>query len=144
MTPEGQFSGESAYSAANGKVSIYGEVSIEYIGNEKSDGSLNIGMSVDYDGYIFNGSDVDMGCCVSVDGKWSYSGSMNFEPLSSNTTRILRYCVEVPEYDKNVGVYTFTFGDTTVEAVLPYMYDSNYQYNFSGIYEVFSGTILLS
>lgn len=212
MTPEGQFSGESAYSAANGKVAIYGELSIEYIGNEKSDVSLNIDISVDYDdGYIFNGSDVDMGCCVSVDGKWSYNGSMNFEPLSSNTTRILRYCVEVPEqveinrdksllasfvvngeafvydfrsadvrgsdydpraefyqpvdentkaqiiaylkenglaemgwYDKTVGVYTFTFGDTTVEAVLPYMYDSNYQYNFSGSYEVFSGTILLS
>ena len=210
MTPEGQFSGESAYSAANGKVAMYGEVLIEYIGNEKSDVSLSIGISVDYDdGYIFNGSDVDIGCCVSVDGKWSYNGTMNFEPLSSNTTRILRYCVEVPEqvevnrdksllasflvngetfvydfrsadvrgsdydpraefyqpvdentkaqiiaylkenglaemgwYDKTVGVYTFTFGDTTVEAVLPI--NGDYQYEFKGTYEVFSGSILIT
>ena len=212
MTPEGQFSGVSAYSANEGKTVMYGEMQIEYIGNEKSTVTLNMDISVNYDdGYIFAGSSVDMGSCVSIDGKWSYDGQMAFEPLSSNNTRILRYCVEVPEqveantdksllvtflvnnepfiydfrsgdvlgsdydpraefylpvdettkaqiiaylksngleemgwYDKNVGTYTFTFADTTVEAVLPYMYDSDYQYNFSGTYEVFSGTILLS
>ena len=210
MTPAGQFSGTSAYSANEGKTAMYGEVQIEYIGNEKSDVSLNMSISVDYDnGYIFQGSDVDMGNCVSIDGDWKYNGQMTFEPLSNYNTRILRYCVEVPEqvetnndkallvtffvngesfvfdfrsadvlgsdydpraefyqpiddetkaqivgylkangleemgwYDKTVGVYTFTFGDTTVEAILPI--NSNYQYEFKGTYEVFSGSILIT
>lgn len=210
MTPAGQFSGTSPYSANDGKTAMYGEVQIEYIGNEKSDVSLNMSISVDYDnGYLFQGADVDMGNCVSIDGDWQYDGQMNFEPLSNYNTRILRYCVEVPEqvetnadksllvtffvngepfvfdfrsadilgsdydpraefyqpiddetkaqivsclkangleemgwYDKTVGVYTFTFGDTTVEAVLPI--NSSYQYEFKGTYEVFSGSILIT
>ena len=210
MTPAGQFSGSSPYSANEGKTAMYGEVQIAYIGNEKNDVSLNISVSVDYDnGYIFQGADVHMGNCVSIDGDWQYNGQMTFEPLSSYNTRILRYCVEVPEqvetnadksllvtffvngepfvfdfrsadilgsdydpraefyqpiddetkaqivgylkanglkemgwYDTTVGVYTFTFGDTTVDAVLPI--NSNYQYEFKGTYEVFSGSILIT
>ena len=210
MTPAGKFSGTSAYSASEGKTAMYGEVQIEYIGNEKSDVSLNIDISVDYDnGYIFEGADVDMGNCVSIDGNWKYDGRMTFEPLSNINTRILRYCVEVPEqveinadksllatffvngepfvfdfrstdilgsdydpraefyqpideetkaqivdylkangleemgwYDTTVGVYTFTFGDTSVEAVLPI--NSSYQYDFKGTYEVYSGSILIT
>lgn len=210
MTPAGKFSGASAYSASEGKTAMYGEVQIEYIGNEKSDVSLNMSISVDYDnGYIFKGADVEMGNCVSVDSDWQYDGQMTFEPLSNYNTRILRYCVEVPEqvetnndksllvtffvngdsfvfdfrsadirgsdydpraefyqpiddevkaqivdylktngleewgwYDKTVGVYTFTFGDTTVEAVLPI--NGDYQYEFKGTYEVFSGSILIT
>lgn len=210
MTPAGQFSGTSPYSANEGKTAMYGEVQIEYIGNEKSDVSLNMSISVDYDnGYIFQGADVDMGNCVSIDGDWQYDGQMTFEPLSNYNTRILRYCVEVPEqvetnadksllvtffvngepfvfdfrsadilgsdydpraefyqpideetkaqivdylktngleemgwYDTTVGVYTFTFGDTTVEAVLPI--NSSYQYDFKGTYEVYSGSILIT
>lgn len=210
MTPAGQFSGTSPYSANEGKTAMYGEVQIEYIGNEKSDVSLNMSISVDYDnGYIFQGADVHMGNCVSIDGDWQYDGQMTFEPLSNYNTRILRYCVEVPEqvetnadksllvtffvngepfvfdfrsadilgsdydpraefyqpideetkaqivdylktngleemgwYDTTVGVYTFTFGDTTVEAVLPI--NSSYQYDFKGTYEVYSGSILIT
>ena len=210
MTPAGKFSGTSAYSANKGKTAMYGEVQIAYIGNEKSDVSLNLNISVDYDnGYIFQGADVDMGNCVSIDGDWQYNGQMTFEPLSDHNTRILRYCVEVPEqvetnadksllvtfsvngepfvfdfrsadvlgsdfdpraefyqpiddetktqivnylkkhglehvgwYDTTVGVYTFTFGDTDVEAVLPI--SKNYQYEFKGTYEVFSGAILIT
>lgn len=210
MTPAGQFSGSSPYSASDGKTAMYGQVQIEYIGNEKTDVSLAIGISANYDdGYIFEGADVDMGNCISVDGDWQYDGQMTFEPLSNSTSRILRYCIEVPEqveanadksllvtffvndeafvydfrsaevlgsdydpreefyqpideetknqivsylkgnglaemgwYDTTVGVYTFTFDDTTVTAVLPI--NSSYQYDFSGTYEVFSGTILIT
>lgn len=210
MTPAGKFSGTSPYSASEGKTAMYGEIQIEYIGNEKADVSLAIGISANYDdGYIFEGTDVDMGNCVSIDGDWQYDGQMTFEPLSNSTTRILRYCVEVPKqveanadksllvtffvndeafvydfrsgevlgsdydprgefyqpideetknqivsylkenglaemgwYDTTVGVYTFTFDDTTVTAVLPI--NGSYQYDFSGTYEVFSGTILIT
>ena len=45
-------------------------------------------------------------------------------------------------YDTTVGVYTFTFGDSAVDAVLPI--NSNYQYEFHGTYEVYSGTILIT
>ena len=210
MTPAGKFSGSSPYNADEEKTAIYGEVQIEYIGNEKTDVSLNIDISVNYDdGYIFEGADVDMGNCVSVDGDWQYDGEMTFEPLSSSITRILRYCVQVPEqveantdkslqvtflvngeayiydfrsgevlgsdydprgefyqpideetksqivsylkekglaevgwYDTTVGVYTFTFGDTDVSAVLPI--NNSYQYDFIGTYEIYSGTILIT
>lgn len=189
---------------------MYGEIRIEYIGSEKTDVTLTMDVSVNYDdGYIFDGADVHMGHCASLDGSWQYDGQMTFEPLSDSTTRILRYCVEVPEqveantdksllvtffvngeafvydfrsaevlgsdydpraefykpvdeetgsqviaylmenglaemgwYDTTVGVYTFTFSDTAVTATLPI--NSSYQYNFSGTYEVFSGTILIT
>ncbi len=210
MTPAGKFSGNSPYNADEGKVEIYGEVQIEYIGNEKSDVSLDIGISANYDdGYMFDGADVHMGYCTSLDGDWKYDGVMSFEPLSESTTRILRYCIEVPEqvemnvdrplfvtfsvngeafiydfrsaevlghdydprsdwyqpvdeeikrqitsylkenglaemgwYDTTVGVFTFTFEDTTVSATLPI--NNSYQYDFTGTYEVFSGTILIT
>ncbi len=210
MTPAGQFSGTSAYSANEGKTAMYGEVQIEYIGNEKTDVVLGMGISANYDdGYIFEGEDVDMGYCVSLDGDWQYDSRMTFEPLSNYNTRILRYCVEVPEqvetnadksllvtffvngepfvfdfrsaeilgsdydpraefyqpideetknkivaylkenglaemgwYDQTVGVYTFTFSDSTVTATLPI--NSSYQYDFSGTYEVYSGAILIT
>ena len=210
MTPAGKFSGTSPYSASEGKTSMYGEIHVEYIGNEKSDVKLKLNVSVDYDdGYIFEGADTHMGNCISINGDWAYDGNMTFEPLSSNNNRIVRYCIEVPEqveanaeksllvtffvngepfvfdfrsadvlgsdndpraefyqpiddetkaqivnclkvnglqamgwYDKTVGVYTFTFGDTTVDAVLPI--NSSYQYEFTGTYEVFSGAILIT
>ena len=43
---------------------------------------------------------------------------------------------------KTVGIYTFTFTDTDVTAVLPI--NDKYQYDFKGTYEVFSGTILIT
>lgn len=98
MTPAGDFSGESPYSAGEGKTAMYGEILVEYIGNEKTDVGLTMDISVNYDdGYLFEGADVDMGNCISLDGSWDYDGQMSFEPLSDATTRILRYCVEVPE-----------------------------------------------
>jgi len=211
LTPAGKMDNadKNPYAAGEGKVQMYGQMEIEYIGNEKQNVSLEIGLSVNYDdGYVFEG--VDMGHCLSLDEDWDYDETMTFEPLSSFNTRILRYCIEVPEqvetnrdksllvtilvndeayvydfrsaevlgsdYDprgefyqpveeetknqivaylkangleemgwyppQTVGVYTFTFGDTTVTATLPI--NSNYAYDFSGTYEVFSGTILLN
>lgn len=206
MTPGGDFSGVTPYGGEEEKVAMYGEILVEYIGNEKSDVLLNIGMSADYDnGFIFSGA---VNYCTSLDGDWTYSNQMIFEPLSSSTTRIVRYCIEVPEvveqntektlfvkifvndeeytydfrsadvlgsdydprgefyqpiddetksqivsylkenglaetgwYDRTVGVFTFTFGDTSVDAVLPI--NENYVYNFTGTYEVYSGAILI-
>lgn len=208
MKPEGDFSGKSPYSASDGKTEMYGEIAVEYIGSEKSDVFLDLSVSADYDdGYIFE--TVHMGTCLTADGKWGYTGQMVFEPLSSANTRLVRYCIEVPEqvetnvdkplvvtffvngepyafdfrcgnilgsdydpraeyylpvenelkaeivdilkatklkewgwYNQTFGIYTFTFDDTTVDATLPI--NSNYQYNFTGTYEVFSGTILIT
>lgn len=208
MTPMGEFSGTSPYSASTGKIQMYGEVQIEYIGNEKSNVFLDVNVFANYDDrYIFE--TVHMGNCFTVDGSWGYTGQMVFEPLSNNNTRILRYCIEVPEqvetnidksllvtffvngepfifdfrstdalgsdfdpraefyqsvddetkakivdylkandltawgwYDNTFGLYTFAFEDTAVEATLPI--NSDYQYEFTGTYEVFSGTILIT
>ena len=210
MTPGGDFSGQSPYNADEGKTEIYGEIFIEYIGEERNDVALNLFVSADYDnGYIFSGSDVHSGYCVSLEDDWKYSGPITFEPLSNYNTRIMRYCIEVPEqvetntdkpllvtfsvngenfvydfrsaevlgsdydprwefyqpideelkaqivgylkangleeigwYDTTIGIYTFTFGDTEVNAVLPI--NSSYQYEFKGTYEVYSGSILIS
>ena len=207
MMPEGKISGTSPYSASDEKVMLYGEVQIEYIGSDKSDVQLSVAVQADYDdGYQFN--EASYGSCVTPDD-WSYTNIMSFEPLSSATTRTLRYCMRVPSqveanpdkpllvtfvingesyvfdfrsaevrssdfdprgefyqpvneetknriveylktngleqmgwYDKTVGVYTFTFGDTDVSAILPI--NSDYQYEFHGTYEVYSGAILLN
>lgn len=197
------------YVGDEGKTQMYGDILVEYIGSEKSDVSLTVTMSVDYDnGYIFQGDDISASHCITPDD-WTSYGAMVFEPLSAETTRIYRYCVKVPTqveenkdkpllvtiyvngepyifdfrsaevlgsdydpraelyqpvdeelkaqiiaylkknglkemgwYDKTVGYYTFTFGDSAVEAILPI--NNSYQYEFSGTYEVFSGTILIS
>lgn len=64
MTPDGQFSGNSPYCASSEKVEVYGEVQIEYIGNEKSNVSLNMDVSADYDGgYVFDGA--GLGMCIA-------------------------------------------------------------------------------
>ena len=59
MTPAGYFTDDSPYIADDEKVEIYGEMQIEYVGNEKSTVPLKINISADYDsGYVFN-SDAD-------------------------------------------------------------------------------------
>lgn len=213
MTPAGEYSGDSPYNAGEEKVELYGEIQVEYIGNEKEPVTLELGISADFDdGYEFEC--VHFGYCTSLDGDWKYDSHMLFEPLSSSTTRTMRYCIEVPEqvekevekplwvtftvngkkfaydfrsvevlgsdydpraefyqeidettknqiishlksnglvemgwysgtYGKTVGEYTFTFGDNTVNAMLPIV-GTNYGYDFNGTYEIYSGTILLS
>ena len=100
MTPAGYFTDDSPYIAGDEKVEIYGEMKIEYVGNEKSTVPLKIDISADYDnGYVFDGDAVYMGYREADDESWhwKYDDTIEFEPLSSSTTRILRYCVEVPE-----------------------------------------------
>lgn len=99
-TPAGYFTDDSPYIAGDEKVEIYGEMKIEYVGNEKSTVPLKIDISADYDnGYVFDGDAVYMGYHEADDESWhwKYDDTIEFEPLSSSTTRILRYCVEVPE-----------------------------------------------
>ena len=118
MTPMGKSAGTTPY-RGDEKVVMYGEIEIEYIGNEKTEVPLKIDISADYDnGYLYKAS---MGHCTSIDGDWTYDGIMKFEPLSSSTSRIMRYCIIVPEQVENNTekplLVTFTVnGD-------PYTYD---------------------
>ncbi|MBR5240004.1 MAG: hypothetical protein IKW04_05480 [Clostridia bacterium] len=113
------------YAAEDGKVNLYGEIDIEYIGNEKSDVTLTVNISADYDnGYEYSTSDVGHS---SDKDEWKYDSTLTFEPLSDDTTRIMRYCIEVPEevetnQDKplmvtftiNGEAYTYDFRATEV------------------------------
>lgn len=212
LTFVGYTSDNNPYQAADGKVELFGEIFVEYIGSEKTDVSLEMGISVDFDdGYIYDAGKTlggTIACCTSPDGDdWSSGCSMVFEPFGA-TKGSMRYCLEVPEqietgtdksliatitvngelyrfdfrsaevcgseystrsnyyqqldedtkeqivaclkasnveqigwYGKTVGVFTFVFDDTTVNATLPI--NSSYQYEFEGTYEVFSGAILI-
>ena len=96
MTPAGTFSVSTPYAAEEEKTLMYGEIQIEYVGNEKSNVQLKIDISVDYDnGYVFAGR--IGGNCISIDDDWEYDDEITFEPLSSKTSRIARYFAKVPE-----------------------------------------------
>lgn len=203
------------YVAEDGKVNLFGEMAVEYVGTEKSNVSLEVDISVDFDnGYIYStdelGSAID--CTISPD-KDDWDSSIVFEPFGE-TKGLVRYCIQAPEqvesesekpliatitvngekflfdfrsaevcgskystrsdYYKpiddatkkqiisclkeselketgwfaegsynSVGTFTFDFGDKDVKATLPNMYNTNYEYEFEGTYEVYSGTILI-
>ena len=98
MTPAGEYSGDSPYNAGEEKVEMYGEIQVEYIGNEKEPVTLKLGISADFDnGYAFECD--GFGYRISPDDYWegNFDNEMTFEPLSSSTTRMVRYCIEVPE-----------------------------------------------
>lgn len=98
LHPDGKGVDESnnPFVANDGKVMMYYSAKVEYIGNSKSNESFGFSAKVDYDdGYIFNAK----GMRYSSDGEDWDSGYDNttFEPLSNDTVRIVRFCVEVPE-----------------------------------------------
>ena len=109
MTPDGQFSGESPYVAADEKVMMYFSGTINYLGESKENEQFKYDFTVDYDnGYLFNfvegnawnnGNGYHSGCGITDNietGDWDYECSATFEPLSSNKTRYVRFCIEVP------------------------------------------------
>ena len=109
MTPNGQFSGNSPYVAADEKVMMYFSGTINYVGDSKKNEEFKYDFTVDYDdGYLFyftegdawnNGNGYHSGCGITDNvesGDWDYECSATFEPLSSNKTRYVRFCIEVP------------------------------------------------
>lgn len=112
LTPTGQISGSNPYEAADGKVMMFFSGTVEYIGDSKQNETFSLYYIVDYDnGYTFNGNnDYNASAFESEDARyhtawgnsvdmndWDYSNSMTFAPLSSITTRIIRFAIEVPE-----------------------------------------------
>lgn len=210
LTPDGKNHGSNnPYNAPDGKTNIYGEMDVEYLGTEKSNVTFSVDISVDYDdGYVFDSHEV--ACCYSADGDWD--DALTFEPLSSQTTGLVRYCIEVPTqveenkdkpliatirvngeefkfdfrsadvlgsdydpfadlympvddetknqiteylkanglnnlpgyYEKDLGTYDFTFGDSNVSALMKLLTNPDYGYEFEGTYEIFSGSILVT
>ncbi|MBR0348749.1 MAG: hypothetical protein IIX16_03825 [Clostridia bacterium] len=109
LTPEGLISGKTPYEASEDKVMMYFSGTINYIGNSKTNETFNYTFIVDYnDGYIFDfangeawnrGKGYHSGCGITDDiknGDWEYKTLSTFEPLSSNKTRYVRFCIEVP------------------------------------------------
>lgn len=98
LHPDGRGVDESdnPFVADDGKVMMYYSAQVEYIGDSKSDESFSFSAKLDYDnGYVFNAE----GMRYSSDGKDWNSGyeATSFEPLSSDTVRTVRFCIEVPE-----------------------------------------------
>ncbi len=98
LTPEGQISGSNPFKAGSEKVIMYFSGTVEYVGDSKENVQFTYTFDVDYDdGYVFSFDSYDCGFTSDIEnGKWTYSNSMLFEPLSSNTTRYVRFCIEVP------------------------------------------------
>lgn len=98
LQPNGRNIDDSSnpYVADDGKVMMYYSAQVEYVGNSKSNEEFSFSAKLDYDnGYVFDAE----GIRYSSDGKDWNSGydTTSFEPLSSDTTRTVRFCVEVPE-----------------------------------------------
>lgn len=123
MTPEGQFSGSTPYAASDEKVMMYFSGTINYVGDSKENVNFVYDFTIDYNnGYLFDfvGGDAfnsgkgyhsDCGITDNIEsGDWDYENSAIFEPLSSNKTRYVRFCIEVPkqlETDTNNILITF-------------------------------------
>lgn len=96
LRPNGRGVDESnnPYVADEGKVMMYYSGVVEYIGDSKSTETFDFNFKVDYDdGYVFTGSGKGYS---SNESDWSYNAA-SFEPLSSDTSRYVRFCVEVPD-----------------------------------------------
>jgi len=138
----------AATTASDGKVFMYGEILVEYIGNKKENVYLQLEVCADYDdGYVFDDAlmagldygaddffqygDYEWGMYDSSSDFDDYidSDDMCFEALSEYNTRLLRFCLEVPQQveanpDKPLLVtislngenYTYDFRSATVRS----------------------------
>ena len=96
LRPNGRGVDESnnPYVADEGKVMMYYSGVVEYIGDSKSTETFDFNFKVDYDdGYVFTESGKGYS---SNESDWGY-GAASFEPLSSDTSRYVRFCVEVAD-----------------------------------------------
>lgn len=97
---------DNPYFAEEGKTMMYFSATVEYVGDSKENESFDFSFKVDYDGYVFDSTNSDT---ISAKGysldqmSWDIgsSATAEFEPLSSDTTRYIRFCIEVPEQVEN-------------------------------------------
>ena len=98
LTPDGKGVDESnnPFVADEGHVMMYFSGVVEYIGDSKETETFSFAYQLDYDhGYLFDGPS---GVRYSSDEEdWDTNEYASFEPLSSNTVRYVRFCLEVPE-----------------------------------------------
>lgn len=98
LTPDGKGVDESnnPFVADEGHVMMYFSGVVEYIGDSKETETFSFAYQLDYDhGYLFDGPS---GVRYTSDGEeWGTSEYASFEPLSSDTARTVRFCLEVPE-----------------------------------------------
>lgn len=89
-------SSNNPYLAEDGKVNLYGEILVEYIGSEKTNVSVDIGISVDFDeGYVYR-CNAPYSCLLDDEYDWDNDGTLTFEPFGE-TQGIVRYYMEVPQ-----------------------------------------------
>lgn len=123
LTPDGKISGSNPYEAGEEKVIMYFSGKISYIGDAKENKHFRYDFTINYDnGYIFEFVEGDAfnrgkgylsGCGVTTNddfSEWEYENTATFEPLSSNKTRNVRFCIEVPvQLKSNQDKIAFTF-----------------------------------
>lgn len=104
LTPEGSAKkleeSTNPYRADEGKIMMYFSADLEYIGDSKETEIFSFTYKVDYDGYVFDStsSDLTTGMGFAVDPEiFDFDKEVKFEPLSSDTSRYVRFCIEVPE-----------------------------------------------
>jgi len=105
---------DNPYNAEDGKVMMYFSALLECVGEAKEKVSFDFSFRIEHDGYIFdsNSSDVTSPKGYSEDQEsWDIGSGVTaaFEPMSSATTRYVRFAIEVPEQLKT---------DTEKETVL--------------------------
>jgi len=99
MTPDGKISGSNPFKAGEEKTLMWFSGTVNYIGNSTTNETFTYAYKVIYDNdYVFDFDDYDTGYTVDLENvDWKYSNSMTFEPLSSKTTRYVRFNIEVPK-----------------------------------------------
>ena len=102
LTPDGKAVGSNPFKAEEEKTIMWFSADVEYIGDSTENETFSYAFTVVYDGdYEFASDPYD--CSYTEDpagGEWeqsSNSTAMTFEPLSSKTTRLARFCIEVPQ-----------------------------------------------
>lgn len=99
MTPDGTISGNNPYKASDEKTLMWFSGIVNYLGGATTDVVFEYSFKVIYDNnYVFEGDSFDTGYTTDLEaGEWEYGNSMTFEPLSSKTTRHVRFNIEVPK-----------------------------------------------
>ena len=94
--------GSNPFKAEEEKTIMWFSADVEYIGDSTENETFSYAFTVVYDGdYEFTSDPYN--CSYTEDpagGEWeqgSDSTTMTFEPLSSKTTRLARFCIEVPQ-----------------------------------------------
>lgn len=98
LTPDGTFYGANPFKANEEKTMMWFSGTVNYLGGSTSNETFTYDYKIIYDNdYEFDIKEGEGYTKDIASGKWGDGYSMTFEPLSSNTTRYVRFCIEVPE-----------------------------------------------